>query len=168
MCTSGSSYPVLCNQENFVLRGNGYQIKKCLPEAHVVIKEAVKTTHDDGRPKNGMFIAVPIELKESVEDVSPNHWRVQAVLLHTKDNIIMVINSYFPTDPKVSDFDSSELMTVLSTIQDLLNRHEFNTIVWAGDLNADFSRMTSFTKLIKAFTVENRLSTSWDCPLQNK
>ena len=162
MCTSGSSYPVLCNQENFVLRGNGYQIKKCLPEAHVVIKEAVKTTHDDGRPKNGMFIAVPIELKESVEDVSPNHWRVQAVLLHTKDNIIMVINSYFPTDPKVSDFDSSELMTVLSTIQDLLNRHEFNTIVWAGDLNADFSRMTSFTKLIKAFTVENRLSTSWD------
>ena len=66
MCTSGSSYPVLCNQENFVLRGNGYQIKKCLPGAHVVIKEAVKTTHDDGRPKNGIFIAVPVELKESV------------------------------------------------------------------------------------------------------
>ena len=129
MCTSGFTYPVLCNQENFVLRGNGYQIKKCLPDAHVIIKEAVKSTHDEGRPRNGMFIAVPVELKEFVTDVSPNHWRVQAILLHTVDNIIMIINTYFPTDSKVSDFDSSELMTILSIIQDLLKKHEFNTIV---------------------------------------
>ena len=129
MCTSGFTYPVLCNQENFVLRGNGYQIKNCLPDAHVIIKEAVKSTHDEGRPRNGMFIAVPVELKEFVTDVSPNHWRVQAILLHTVDNIIMIINTYFPTDSKVSDFDASELMTILSIIQDLLKKHEFNTIV---------------------------------------
>ena len=96
MSTAGSTYPILCNQENFVLRANGYQIKKCLPGAHVIIKEAVKSTHDGGRPRNGMFIAVPVELKEFVTDVSPNHWRVQAVLLHTKDKNIMVINTYFP------------------------------------------------------------------------
>ena len=109
-----------------------------------------------------MFIAVPVELKEFVTDVSPNHWRVQAILLHTVDNIIMIINTYFPTDSKVSDFDASELMTILSIIQDLLKKHEFNTIVWTGDLNADFSRKTTFTNLIKSFTTENGFLSSWE------
>ena len=161
MCSTGCTYPILCNQENFVLRGNGYQIKKCLPGAHVIIKEAVKGTHDGGRPKNGMFIAVPSELKESVTDVSPNH-RVQAVLLRAAENNIMVINTYFPTDPKVSDFDSSELLTTLSTIQDLVRKHEYNSIVWTGDLNADFRRETRFTKLIETFMSENGFSSSWN------
>ena len=162
MSTAGSTYPVLCNQENFVLRGNGYQIKKCLPGAHVIIKESVKSSHDGGRPKNGMFIAVPVELKEFVTDVSPDHWRVQAVMLHTEDKNIMVINTYFPNDPKLEDFDTSELMTTLSTIQDLLEKNEYNSIVWTGDINADFRRKTSFTKLIESFMVENGFLSCWE------
>ena len=72
MSNSGSSYSVLCNQENFLLRGNGYKIKQCLTDAHVIIKSAINNSHDNGRPKNGMFIAVPAKIKEYVSDVSTN------------------------------------------------------------------------------------------------
>ena len=162
MSTAGSVYPILCNQENFVLRGNGYQIKRCLPDSHVIVKEAVKCTHDAGRPKNGMFIAVPIEFKELVTDVSPNHQRVQAVVLQSKDNNIMIINTYFPTDPKADDFDSSELLTTLAAIRELLERNAYNSIVWTGDLNADFKRKTTFTRIVESFLAENGFSSCWD------
>ena len=162
MSSTGCTYPILCNQENFVLRGNGYKIKKCLPGAHIIIKEAIKCTHDNGRPKNGMFIAIPAEIKEFVTDISPNHWRVQAVIVHTESNKVMIINSYFPTDSRVSDFDSSELLTVLSTIQDLLSRNDFNSVVWTGDINADFCRKTSFTKCIESFINKNNFTNSWN------
>ena len=161
MSTSGNTYPILCNQENFLLRSNGYKIKQCLPGAHVVFKKAVKDTHDNGRPKNGMFVAVPAGMKEYVEDISPNHWRVQAVLVHTVDCSIMIINTYFPTDPKTMDYDSSELMTTLSAIQDLLARKDFNSIVWTGDINAEFSRRTEFTKCIESFIEENNFKRAW-------
>ena len=96
-----------------MLRGNSYIIKKCLPDAHVIIKEAVKSSHDSGRPKNGMFIAVPSQLKQFVTDISPNNWRVQAIILHTNGNNIMIVNTYFPTDTKVSGFDSTELLATI-------------------------------------------------------
>ena len=69
MSSSGCTYPILCNQENFLLRANGYKIKKFLAGAHVIVKGAVKSSYDNGRPKNGMFIAVPAEIKEFVTDI---------------------------------------------------------------------------------------------------
>ena len=161
MSTSGNTYPILCNQENFLLRSNGYKIKQCLPGAHVMFKPAIKDTHDKGRPKNGMFVAVPAVMKEYVEDVSPNHWRVQAILVRTSDSAIMIINTYFPTDPKVPDYDSSELMTTLAAIQELLTRKDFNSVVWTGDINADFSRKTEFTKCIESFIDDNNFKCAW-------
>ena len=161
MSTSGNTYPILCNQENFLLRSNGYKIKKCLPKAHVIFKKAEKDTHDNGRPKNGMFIAVPTEIKEFIKDISPNNWRVQAVLVHAKDNTILIINTYFPTDPKTQEFDTSELMITLSTIQELLSRDDFNSVIWAGDINAEFSRKTQFTKCVESFIDDNNFKTSW-------
>ena len=53
----GDKLPILCNQENFVLRGNSYRINQALPGYHCMIKPAIKETHDKGRAKNSMFIA---------------------------------------------------------------------------------------------------------------
>ena len=61
-----------------------------------------------GRPKNGMFIAIPQEMKDNVQDISPNHWRLQAVVINTLGNKKFLI-MYFPTDPKIQDFDYSDL-----------------------------------------------------------
>ena len=142
--------------------GNSYKIKKCLPNAHLIIKEAIKSSHDNGRPKNGMFIAVPSQLREFVTDISPEHWRVQAIIIHTEGNNIMIINTYFPNDPKTEDFDSSELLTTLSSILDLTSRNDYNSIIWTGDINADFRRNTVFTKHIQSFIDENNFCYSWN------
>ena len=62
---------------------------------------------------NGMFIAVANDITENVLDVSPNHWRVQAITLKANNNRTLIINTYFPTDPRTADFDATELQTTL-------------------------------------------------------
>ena len=45
-------FTILCNQENFVLKGNAHLIKKAMVDCHVIIKPASKANFD-GRPVNG-------------------------------------------------------------------------------------------------------------------
>ena len=78
--SSGCNLTVLCNQENFLLKANGYIIKQALPDFHILFKPGLKECLD-GRPQNGMFIAMPNTIKENVTDISPDHWRVQAALI---------------------------------------------------------------------------------------
>ena len=47
---SGSSTTILCNQENFLLKANGYIIKQALPDHHILFKPAEKD-YLEGRPK---------------------------------------------------------------------------------------------------------------------
>ena len=82
----------------------------------------MEPTH--GRLKNGMFIAVPKEIKENVKDTSPNHWRMQAVIVHTLECDILVINSYFSTDPKTQNVDAADLLSTLGTINEVLNTNK--------------------------------------------
>ena len=120
-----SNLPILCNQENFPLQNNGYKVRWCLTDSHIFFKRVVmESTY--GRPKNGIFIAVPKEIKENVKDISPNHWRTQAVIVHTLECDILVINSYFPTDPKTQNIDVADLLSILNT-------NKFDHVVWAGD-----------------------------------
>ena len=97
--TVGNKLPILCNQENFILRGNSYKIRQALPGSHIFINPACKETHDKGRAKNGMFIAVPNKIKSCVNDVSPGFWHLQAIIVQSRNSNRLVINSYFPTDP---------------------------------------------------------------------
>ena len=55
----GNRIPIICNQENFILRGNYYKILQAMPGFHIIINPAVKNNLDQGRPKGGMCIAVP-------------------------------------------------------------------------------------------------------------
>ena len=109
-----------------------------------------------------MFIAVPDEIKELVVDVSPNHWRVQAITLQAPGNRLLIINSYFPNDPKTSEFDTSELLTTLSAISSVMEGNEFTNIIWTGDINADFIQHTQFTSIIDNFIEENSWQKSRD------
>ena len=161
MINSEKYFPILCNQENFLLQSNNFKVKQCLQNAHIFFKAATKDSIN-GRPKNGMFIAVPDELKEYVVDVSLNHWRVQAIILLTPKNKMPIINSYFPTDPQVLNFDPSELLTTLSAINDVLNDNTFDSVIWIGDINGDFIRQTKCTSIIESFINEKSLVKSWD------
>ena len=101
-----------------------------------------------------MFIAVPEILKDCSKEIETNHWRLQAITISIPNNKILVINSYFPTDPKVSDFDTSDLLSTLSTISEILENEDFSAAVWTGDINASFLRNTKFTRIIDEFLQE--------------
>ena len=82
-----------------MIRGNSYIIQNALPNSRIFFKSAVKNDQNYGRARNGMFIAVPSKFKEKFSDVSPDHWRVQAVTFDS----LLILNVYLPTDPGTRD-----------------------------------------------------------------
>ena len=154
--------PILCNQENFLLDCNKHIIEKTLSNLDITFKPAVKNSLD-GRPKGGLFIAVPIYLKNCVKDVSPmNNWRVQAITLQCGTMKILIINVYFPCDPRTLNFDSNSLNVILATITELIDNVSFDQFVICGDLNCDFRRNTGHVNTINMFINDNMLMKAWD------
>ena len=97
-----------------------------------------------------MFIAIPSKFKEKFCDVSPNHWRVQAVTFDS----FLIVNVYLPTDPGTVDFNDQELRETLGAVQNVLDTTDASHVILAGDFNCDFSRHTGHVNDVKIF-VEN-------------
>ena len=152
---------IICNQENFVLKKNEYTIEQTLPGHKIIFKPAVKKSLD-GRPKNGMFIAIPRSLNIlSIKDVSPDSFMIQSVLINIGACKLLLLNTYFPTDPG-SDFDENELLLMLSDVEKVIESSQFDKIILTGDINADFKRNTKFVDLIRDFLTTWNFQKSWD------
>ena len=135
-----SSTPIICNQENFVLKGNAHIIRKALPDFHVFIKPAKKDKLE-GRPINGMFVALPKELKRKAKDVSPQNERLQGIVVETDEGSTLIVNAYFPPDPKTKSYRlDAEMEDVLGTIENMIKSHQCSNIVIVGDLNTDYKK----------------------------
>ena len=93
--------------------------------------------------------------------VSPPHYRVQVVLTKTESNIL-VLNTYFPTDPRTSQFDDSELKEVLEVIRSVIETCGTRHVIWGGDINADVLRMSGHVKAITEFMESLSLRWYWD------
>ena len=156
----GGCLTIICNQENFILKDNEYVARQALPDHHLIFKPAIKEGFE-GRPKNGMFVAVPLCLKERTKNVSPNSDRIQCVII---DNGIktMIINTYFPTDPRNSAFDETELLLLLSNIESMVEENECQHVILTGDFNADFRRNSRFVTIIEEFVDKVGLINSWE------
>ena len=158
----GNKIPILCNQENFILRSNSYKLNQALPNFHLVINPAEKGSHCKGRPRGGMFIAVPDYFKNNIQDVSPGHWRLQAILVKTEGSIILLINSYFPVDPRTVVNDENELNEIFQNIRNIFQDHQFSSFLLCGDINCDFLRNTGHVKAVQNFIDDFSLTKAWD------
>ena len=158
----GNKIPILCNQENFILRDNSYKLVNALPGFQLVINPAVKSTLDSGRPRNGMFIAFPNSIKNNICDVSPGFWRVQAIKIKFLNSSLLLINTYFPTDPRRANCDETDLQETIGHIKEVIRKNDFDDILWAGDINSDFLRNTSHTNQVSDSVEELGLTKSWD------
>ena len=159
---TGNKIPILCNQENFMLRDNAYKLKQALPEYHLLINPAIKQDLSSGRPSNGMFIALPRIIKNHVTDVSPGFWRVQAVKIGFKSSSVLLINSYFPTDPQRAGADHSELLETLTFIKKVIEQNSSSAILWAGDINSEFARNSDHTLAVQDALYDLGLHVAWD------
>ena len=63
----------------------------------------------------------------------------------------LVINSYFPTDPKNVTGNNMELETLLAEIKSILSSTKFDFVYLVGDLNCDFIRNTVHVNTVKDF-----------------
>ena len=159
----GDKIPVLCNQEHFLMRGNCYKIMQSLTGYYVLIKPAITETHDKGRAKNGMFIAVPDPIKNQINDISPGYWRIQAAILSCKYFNFLIINSYFPVDRQnANDRELVELMETLEVIKHTIDKNEFDDILWLGDINCDFLRNSAHLNQIRNFIEEFSIYKAWE------
>ena len=109
-----------------------------------------------------MLISIPSKYKSSIKDVSPQHWRLQAAILSTSSTDILIISSYFPVDKRTFDFDEQELQEILIEIETIIQQNNFDHLVWAGDINADFLRVTGHVNIISEFVSKLDMEKSWD------
>ena len=158
----GDKEAIFCNQENFLLKSSSYKISRTFENHHCIIKPAIKSNHDKGRARNGMFIAIPQSLKSHVQDISPSSWRLQAIMISLASSKILLINSYFPTDPKNNTFDDDELNETLEAINTVLHDYNFDSVILLGDINCDFTRNSRFSQKISSFLLECNLLQAWE------
>lgn len=73
----------------------------------------------------------------------------------------LVINSYFPTDPKNVTGNNIELETLLAEIKSILSSTKFDFVYLVGDLNCDFIRNTVHVNTVKDFMTTTNFCTLW-------
>ena len=84
------------------------------------------------------------------------------MILKAGNSRLLLINSYFPTDPLTIRFDDNELIETLEYIKKIFNDNQFSSVIWAGDINCDFIRRTGHVNMIANYLNEISLIKSWD------
>ena len=94
--------------------------------------------------------------------VNTTNFRLQAQILTLPRTSILWINSYLPTDPGTIDFNDEELLSVLHEIESILDKEEWDDVVWQGDLNWHRGRNTGFAHTMERFITRLGLVSTWD------
>ena len=110
-----------------------------------------------------MFIALPELLRNKAKDVSPRSNRVQAIVLETDEDNLVIINVYFPQDPKTKKYSlDSDLEDVLVSIENLIESHHCSNLIIVGDLNTDYKRNNGRVTRLNTFLTNNSFELAWN------
>ena len=149
---------ILCIQEHFLLdskdkkHSNTNKLRNSFGTDHDMFitpahKAASQVTR--GRRKGGLVTMWKKGLTKYVSKVHCLNFRIQATKFKLPAGPVLVVNSYFPCDPRTENFDDSELVTLLSELRSVIQSSNCNNVLLAGDLNCHFERQTRFTTLIE-------------------
>ena len=156
--------PIFCIQEHFLLRNNLYKINQHFKRSSVLSVPAYKdfNIQDKGRPRGGLAIIVPKEIRKYVKIIKCDSWRIQPVMLEMNDVRYLIINTYFPTDSRGGNDECQELEGCLNQIKSIINMNQFDKLYLPGDQNCDFSRNSRHVELIKQFVNETNMFDIWE------
>ena len=76
-------------------------------------------------------------------------YRVQVLKIKMKTSCFLLVNSYFPCDPRTIGQEDPELLQTIEVIKYSIERANCEAVVWTGDINADFMRGTNHTDRIQ-------------------
>ena len=147
---------VFCIQEHFLLRNNVYKLSQNLQNFSVLAKPAFKNfnVQDKGRPKGGLATIIPKGWRKKTTILKCQSWRIQPLIIKIKSKQFLIINSYFPVDPKTIGADISELENVLAEISHLIGSTNYDSLHLLGDLNCSFLRNSSHVEKNQEFYVK--------------
>ena len=168
---------ILCIQEHFLLDGknknhsNTNKIRKLLNHKYDMF--IIPAFKDDsqvskGRGKGGLATLWDKGLTKYVSQVKTVSFRIQATKFDLPSGSLLVVNTYFPCDPRVNNFNEEELLSVLLEIKSLMNNHNCNYNLILGDFNSHFSRHSAFTNIVHDFFDENNIKIFWENPDDTK
>ena len=92
--------------------------------------------------------------------------RLQAMKFQFPANSLLVINVYFPCDPRSNNYDDTEIFNILSELNIVIKRGMSNNVLMVGDLNCHFERQSQFTETIKDYFDTLNLKIAWNMPNQ--
>ena len=101
-----------------------------------------------GRGKGSLVTMWRKGLTKYVSKIKCANFRIQATKFTFPSGPVLVINSYFPCDPRTDIFDDSELTTLLADLRSAIQSSECNNVLLAGDLNSHFDRQSRFTNIV--------------------
>ena len=116
---------------------------------------------ESGRAKGGL---AQLSLKDKIvkkNRVVTKSWRIQAQILNLPTTRLLWINAYFPTDPQTVDFDDTEVLEVLTEIEMIMDKTDFDDVILNGDLNWDIDRKTTFCNILSSFFEKIGLVSLW-------
>ena len=128
----------------------------------IVPAQKQNTQISKGRGKGGLATIWDKNLTKYVSKIKCENFRMQATKFDFPSGVFLVINTYFPCDPRTINFDDTELLTLLTSIQNTAQCSGCRNIWLAGDLNAHFQRSTRFTNLVRDFIADMGLYILWE------
>ena len=115
-----------------------------------------------GRGKGGLATIWDKKMTKYVSKIQCENYRLQATKFNFPSGDLLVLNTYFPCDPRTANFNDTELIKLLTDIQTIIVQSNISNIWLAGDLNSDFLRNTKFTKTVKDYFDESGLHLLWE------
>ena len=115
-----------------------------------------------GRGSGGLATMWNKNLTKYVSKVKCSNHRIQATKFSLPSGPLLVVNSYFPGDPRTENFDDTELLTLLTDIRLSVRESDCHNILLAGDLNCHFLRNNRFTNTVKNFLEDSSLIIFWE------
>ena len=105
-----------------------------------------------GRPYGGCAIIWHSNIDCKIRPVSIDSGRVCAVTMTFENGTsLLLINTYLPCDDRYAGCKYDDTLETLSKITSLIEEHDCDLVIVAGDLNAHFDRNTPHVKAVLEF-----------------
>ena len=116
---------------------------------------------DKGRPMGGLAMITPKNIRKHTTILKSLSWRIQPVVIKVGNKSNLIINSYFPTDPRTLGGQNIELENVLAEISNVIHSTSFNCLYLIGDINCNFIRNSSHVETVRDFMNKTNLYSVW-------
>ena len=117
-----------------------------------------------GRAKGGLVTLWKKTLTKYVSRVKSDNVRRQATKFSFPSGSVLVVNAYFPCDPRSENFDETEIVNLLAELKLLIDQSQCHHVLLAADLNCHFERYTRFTNIVRNQLEDLQLSILWQNP----